>query len=199
MGTLKNASLSARAGGGLPEAVASWSQQRRVARGGARRVDPRTCRRPERSGTSLGHEPGSMTRSAAEITESLGGRRAGAGWLARCPVHEDTRPSLSIRDSPEGRLLVHCFAGCQQREIIAVLRERGLWGPATTNQDEERRIELRVRPSSGRDHVQIEILRQIAIRIWHASKPGAGTLAETYLRSRGITMPVPASVRFLER
>ncbi len=43
-------------------------------------------------------------------------------WVARCPAHEDRRPSLSIR-ADEDRVLVHCFSGC---EISAVLSAVGL-------------------------------------------------------------------------
>lgn len=39
-------------------------------------------------------------------------------WLARCPAHEDGRPSLSIRDA-DGVVLLHCFAGCSAGEVVA--------------------------------------------------------------------------------
>lgn len=43
----------------------------------------------------------------------------GAGkWLACCPAHEDRTPSLAVRASDDGRILVHCFAGCGAAEII---------------------------------------------------------------------------------
>lgn len=32
-------------------------------------------------------------------------------WMARCPVHEDRTPSLSIKLLQDGRILLHCF-GC---------------------------------------------------------------------------------------
>jgi DNA primase len=64
--------------------------------------------------------------SAAEIAHHLSGRKSGAGYMARCPVHEDRTPSLSLRDS-DGKVLVHCFGGCTQAAVIAALRERGLW------------------------------------------------------------------------
>ncbi len=44
-----------------------------------------------------------------------------------CPAHDDAHPSLSV-DERDGRLLVHCFAGCQQEDVIEALRARGLWG-----------------------------------------------------------------------
>ena len=39
-------------------------------------------------------------------------RRNGKGWSARCPAHEDRRPSLSVSDGDDGRALVRCHAGC---------------------------------------------------------------------------------------
>ncbi len=46
-------------------------------------------------------------------------------WSACCtgPNHKrgDKSPSLSIRETPEGSVLLHCFAGCQVAEIVASL------------------------------------------------------------------------------
>ena len=65
--------------------------------------------------------------SAEAIAEALNGRPSGKGWMARCPAHHDTTPSLSINETPPGRCLVKCFGGCSQAEVIAALRRRGLW------------------------------------------------------------------------
>ena len=40
-------------------------------------------------------------------------------WNARCPAHDDNGPSLSIRELDDGRVLVHCFAGCAVHEVVA--------------------------------------------------------------------------------
>ena len=61
-----------------------------------------------------------------EIARVLGGRRVGSRWMARCPAHEDRSPSLSIGER-DSRVLVHCFAGCEQEVVLASLRARGLW------------------------------------------------------------------------
>jgi hypothetical protein len=60
------------------------------------------------------------------MAKALGGRKVGLGWMARCPAHDDREPSLSIRDS-DGKVLVRCHAGCDQRDVIAALKARGLW------------------------------------------------------------------------
>lgn len=48
-------------------------------------------------------------------------RRAGGQWLLRCPVHEDRRASLAVRESHDGRLLVHCHAGCTTADVLTAL------------------------------------------------------------------------------
>ena len=45
--------------------------------------------------------------------------KAGDGYKARCPCHEDRNPSLSVKMN--GRLLLHCFAGCSYDRIVAAL------------------------------------------------------------------------------
>ena len=64
--------------------------------------------------------------TAGEIAGALGGRKSARGWIARCPAHDDRNPSLSLTER-DGRLLVHCHAGCSQNAVIEALRERGLW------------------------------------------------------------------------
>jgi hypothetical protein len=65
--------------------------------------------------------------TAAAIAGELKGRRTGpASWTAKCPAHEDRSPSLSIRDR-DGKILIHCFSGCDQKAVIAALHQRGLW------------------------------------------------------------------------
>ena len=49
-------------------------------------------------------------------------RKNGDGkWMACCPAHDDKSPSLSIKESAEGTILVHCFAGCEPSEILAMV------------------------------------------------------------------------------
>jgi hypothetical protein len=40
---------------------------------------------------------------------------------ALCPVHVDRSPSLAIHTTDDGRILVHCFAGCSVESIVRVL------------------------------------------------------------------------------
>jgi putative DNA primase/helicase len=51
--------------------------------------------------------------------------RAKDGWKAACPAHEDRLPSLWIKISESGNLLVKCWAGCTFKAIVGAtgLRE----------------------------------------------------------------------------
>jgi len=64
--------------------------------------------------------------TAAEIAAALEGKRSGRQFLARCPAHDDLNPSLSIAER-DGKVLVKCFAGCEQTDVIDQLKVRGLW------------------------------------------------------------------------
>jgi hypothetical protein len=129
---------------------------------------------------------------AFEITRALGGHWRGRHGLARCPAHDDRTPSLSITASTAGFTLVHCFSGCTQAAVIAALRARGLWtrdagdGPVYAPQS------LRSAP----DGDAIERRRR-AEEIWIKARPASGTMAETYLRSRGIAARLPEALRFM--
>ena len=130
--------------------------------------------------------------TAETIAKALDGRKAGAGWTARCPAHDDRRPSLSIRDSGD-KVLVCCHAGCDQLDVIAVLKARGLWNGRTR---------LPLRPVSHRKMPQFQPDQRqaertaAALSIWEAALPASGTLVEAYLAARGLTLPLPPSLRF---
>ena len=46
--------------------------------------------------------------------------------MCLCPAHDDRAPSLHVTES-EGKILVHCFAGCSNEAVIEALRARNLW------------------------------------------------------------------------
>jgi hypothetical protein len=47
--------------------------------------------------------------------------RGGGRYYALCPVHADRSPSLTVRTAEDGRVLVHCFAGCSVESILHAL------------------------------------------------------------------------------
>lgn len=46
-------------------------------------------------------------------------RKSGRGYTAKCPAHEDRTASLSITAADDGRVLLHCFAGCGAGDVVA--------------------------------------------------------------------------------
>jgi hypothetical protein len=63
-----------------------------------------------------------MSCADALLARLTGIRSTGSGrWFAQCPAHEDANPSLSIRELADGRVLLHCFAGCPTAEVLEAL------------------------------------------------------------------------------
>ena len=132
--------------------------------------------------------------NAETIARALGGRKSGKGWSARCPAHDDSKPSLSLTDSDNGRVLIYCHAGCDQNTVINELKSTGLW--TVTGRRPFRRAQSR-RTAEPSQPSQDEInRRENALSIWEASEPAQGTPAETYLASRGLQLPPTTRLRF---
>lgn len=56
------------------------------------------------------------------ISRLDGLKETGPGkYLSRCPAHEDRSPSLAIKDGDDGRVLLHCFAGCETEDVLLAL------------------------------------------------------------------------------
>jgi putative DNA primase/helicase len=131
-----------------------------------------------------------MSVGARDITIALRGRWNAAAnrGSARCPCHDDHSPSLSLGDGDEpGRILVHCFAGCDRRDILAALRDRGLLEECA-HQQEPRSRRIEPPPPVITPDPQ-------ALAIWGAASPGERTIVQRYLRARGITIAPPPSLR----
>lgn len=123
--------------------------------------------------------------SAEAATHALGGKWSGRRGLAFCPAHENTRtPALSLADGEDGKLLVKCFAGCDVIDVLRELNRRGL-GEA----------DISVCPKQKPGY-RISDRRGFAMKLWREAYPISNTLAERYLRERGIRPPFPASLRF---
>jgi len=123
---------------------------------------------------------------AYKIAEALGGSLvpdAKGNYLCRCPAHADQNPSLSICDS-DGKLLVYCFAGCRQADVLAALRRLGLLPGAPDPAAQTVPPVQPKRPTSD------------PFKMWREASPiVAGSLVETYLRNRGLELPADAPLR----
>lgn len=129
---------------------------------------------------------------AKQTTLDLGGK-----WLARygcapCPVCQPERrrdqTALTLSDGRNG-LLANCKkSNCDFRSILAAAGVTpGSYTPPDPAVIAQRRAEERA---------QAERKSQQARRCWDESLPIGGTLAETYLRNRGIRCDLPASLRY---
>lgn len=130
---------------------------------------------------------------ARAITLALGGKWYGRYGLCRCPAHGDRKPSLSLSEGQNGRLLAKCFVGCSFPDIAAALRDLGLveGGGAYVAPDP---LAIAQREAQGRAEAAKRGAQ--AERLWQETQPLAGSPAEAYLRGRGIVGPLPPSLRF---
>ena len=85
---------------------------------------PPPADRPVPARARRGHDAGPSLETVLSRLEGV--RRVGSGWLARCPAHPDREPSLSVGAGEGGRLLLHCFAGCDFGEIVHALAEEAI-------------------------------------------------------------------------
>jgi putative DNA primase/helicase len=52
------------------------------------------------------------------LAERTGYRGRNGSW--RCPAHDDRHPSLSVSNG-DGKVLLHCHAGCELADILTAL------------------------------------------------------------------------------
>jgi putative DNA primase/helicase len=60
------------------------------------------------------------------LIRALGGSETSG--MCKCPAHDDETPSLKVSEGKDGKVLLHCHAGCSQAAVIAALRSQGRWG-----------------------------------------------------------------------
>lgn len=63
-------------------------------------------------------------------------KRNGSGWRARCPAHDDCKPSLSIRAGDDGRALPSCSSTepkALSLTLVPPCRSRLTCSPNTVN------------------------------------------------------------------
>ncbi len=119
-------------------------------------------------------------------------QRAGNEWKGNCPFHNDSSPSFTIYNSDRRFQCFGCDAqgdvidftmrayGVRMREAIGMLD-----GGALAELEQQR---APAKPKAD--------MRPVAQRIVNESVSIEGTPAAVYLRSRGIVMPLPHTLRF---
>ena len=112
-------------------------------------------------------------------------RPSGEGWQANCPAHDDNVASLSIAEGDDGRVLLHCHAGCSTESICEAFEvtvadlfpDRVKSAPST--------LSTSTKPAEPRENVGFRR---------HDRRPRVFETAEQAIEvlSRGVGMPVAA-------
>jgi hypothetical protein len=55
------------------------------------------------------------------LSRLSGVRGRNGAWSAKCPAHADRSPSLSVKELPDGRILIHDFGGCGTDAVLGAL------------------------------------------------------------------------------
>jgi putative DNA primase/helicase len=118
-----------------------------------------------------------MSASAEDIARALRGRRCSKGWICHCPAHDDRHPSLSVAETRDRKVLVKCWTGCSQDDVIDALRRRGLW-------DGKARETPQWRPKPSNFGAECDKSRD-PMKTWRNATPWVrGSAADTYLKRR---------------
>lgn len=150
------------------------------------------------------------TRVSNIVRSHVALKRRGRLLWGLCPFHSEKTPSFSV-DDDRGRW--RCW-GCQahgdaldflqraegldfKATVAALARMAGLPEPNDDAQKPPGR-DGRPRPAvpAHRERDDARDRRAAALAIWRDARPIDGTPAEFYLRARGITAPLPPSLRF---
>jgi hypothetical protein len=100
-------------------------------------------------------------------------KKVGGGYSACCPAHNDSNPSLSIDEGNDGKILLHCHAGCT---VEAICSELGIRTPELFVSDAK--AERRETIYSYKDEKGIEVYRKVRV------EPGKGGRSKDFRLER---------------
>lgn len=140
--------------------------------------------------------PGAIT--GREIVAALGGKWMGNQGRCNCPIHGGM--AFTVVQKAE-KVLFTCWLDCPRDGIIEALRGRGLWHGRPDDHgkltDEDKALLRARREAAERAQAEeAEARAEDAARMWRDRLPISGTLAERYLRGRGIAGKLPPSLGF---
>ena len=129
---------------------------------------------------------------AKHLTLSLGGKWYRSYGAAPCPVcqreGQKEQYALTLAEGRNGLLLNCKKSGCDFREILAATGfAPGAYAPP------DPRVAVQREADRRQDSVKRAAQAQ---RLWEGAHLIRGSLADTYLRGRGIACPLPESLRF---
>ena len=118
-----------------------------------------------------------------------------AEWKARCPAHDDRKPSLSVTEANNGNVLLKCFAGCDTRDVLQAI---GLeWSDVFADDGgSKRQAKVRLPKTPRRRQREIPKLPndrwqqravELAIECHETLYTSSGADALAYLRQRGFS------------
>lgn len=122
---------------------------------------------------------------AATIAAELEGRKEGGQYRCRCPVHGGR--SLMVKDGVD-RPLVHCFGGCDPREILSELRSLNLYPPPSESQKAARKA---LRRSEDIEHARLVVV------IAHEAAGVKDRFGKDYRWARKVLREAGYEVRFV--
>ena len=130
---------------------------------------------------------------AKHLTQTLGGKWYSHYGCAPCPVcqceRRKTQNALTLANGIQSTLLLNCKkAGCDYRDIaVAAGITHGTYNPPDPA--------ITARRKADQHKVTLKRAAQ-AQRLWMDARPILGTVAERYLRGRGISCLLPKTLRF---
>ncbi len=132
--------------------------------------------------------------TAMTIAQSLRLRRSGNLFTGRCPAC-GYRGAFTVGGGRDGRPLVRCHACRDQDAVLDALRTIGLW----SGRSEGHRMPRQASPvAAGESCAKREAGAAAVVKgLWRASEALPGTMAERYLRARGLDLAPPDDLRFL--
>ncbi|HEY2356499.1 MAG TPA: toprim domain-containing protein [Phenylobacterium sp.] len=127
--------------------------------------------------------------SLASIVRVMGGDLYAGGRRANIPApgHSHANRSVSLLLDRD-RVVIHTFNGCDWREVLAALQERGLV-------DADGRLAGPGLGPASREELGRFARVARAQAIWAEGRPVGGSLSERHARLRTISRPLPAALR----
>jgi DNA primase len=159
--------------------------------GGAHRLDPAEFRRLVDEAKAQ-HNISDVVALDRKVT------KAGRERVALCAFHHEKTPSMQVNDA---KGTYHCFGCGASGDIVRYVMEtkrvpfrealQFLGAADLPAVDPAQRAKALEEDEAERAAAIAE-----AQAIWNDGRPASGSPAEVYLRSRGITMTIPISIRF---
>lgn len=119
------------------------------------------------------------TNAPPDVVGRLSGIRSrGNGYQALCPAHPDQQASLSIDTGEDGRVLLHCFAGCTAEQIVSALgltladlfprnghgrKERGMYTPLVNTSTRQRSPGCTLEQYAQAKRLPVDFLKSVGL------------------------------------